>query len=105
MPQERVLNVKPRWETIPDEERVALLSVDLNDLRLRALDLADKAKKQAGQYSGWLLFCYAATPSGSNLSKEPAGSMSNPQEVTCALLHALAVFKSSGPLAAHHCAQ
>jgi len=49
LPQERVLNVKPCWETIPDEDRVELLSVDLNDLRLRAIDLADKAKKQAGQ--------------------------------------------------------
>lgn len=47
LPQERVLNVKPCWETIPDEDRVELLSVDLNDLRLRAIDLADKAKKQA----------------------------------------------------------
>jgi len=51
LPQERVLNVKPCWETIPDEDRVELLSVDLNDLRLRAIDLADKAKKQAGQIS------------------------------------------------------
>ncbi|DBA96032.1 TPA: hypothetical protein ACH3X1_001533 [Trebouxia sp. C0004] len=47
LPQERVLNVKPCWETIPDEDRVELLSIDLNDLRLRAIDLADKAKKQA----------------------------------------------------------
>lgn len=47
LPQERVLNVKPCWETIPDEDRVELLSVDLDDLRLRAIDLADKAKKQA----------------------------------------------------------
>ena len=49
LPQERVLNVKPCWENIPDEQRVELLSVDLSDLKLRAIDLADKTKKQAGQ--------------------------------------------------------
>ena len=49
LPQERVQNVKPCWETIPDEQRVELLSVDLNELKLRADDLAEKAKKQAGR--------------------------------------------------------
>lgn len=48
LPQDRVQNVKPCWETIPDEQRVDLLSVDLNELKLRADDLAEKAKKQAG---------------------------------------------------------
>ena len=49
LPQERVQNVKPCWETIPDEQRVELLSVDLTELKIRADDLADKAKKQAGE--------------------------------------------------------
>lgn len=49
LPQERVQNVKPCWETIPDEQRVQLLSVDLTELKLRADDLAEKAKKQAGR--------------------------------------------------------
>lgn len=49
MPQERVQNVKPCWETVPDEQRVELLSVALDELRLRAEDLAEKAKKQAGE--------------------------------------------------------
>ena len=49
LPQERVQNVKPCWETIPDEQRVELLSVDLTELKLRADDLAEKAKKQAGR--------------------------------------------------------
>ena len=48
MPQERVQNVKPCWETIPDEQRVELLSIGLDELKLRADDAADKAKKQAG---------------------------------------------------------
>lgn len=48
LPQERVQNVKPCWETIPDEQRVELLSVDLNELKVKADDLAEKAKKQAG---------------------------------------------------------
>ncbi|KAL3153768.1 hypothetical protein ABBQ32_013356 [Trebouxia sp. C0010 RCD-2024] len=47
LPQERVQNVKPCWETIPDEQRVELLSVDLNELKVKADDLAEKAKKQA----------------------------------------------------------
>ena len=49
LPQERVQNVKPCWETIPDEQRMELLSVDLTELKLRADDLAEKAKKQAGK--------------------------------------------------------
>lgn len=52
-PQERIQNVKPYWETIPDEQRVELLSIDLNDLKLRANDLAEKAKKQAGRRISW----------------------------------------------------
>ena len=54
LPQERVQNVKPCWETIPDQQRVELLSVDLNELKLRADDLAEKAKKQAGRGSSLL---------------------------------------------------
>ena len=48
LPQERVQNVKPCWATISDEERVQVLSISLEELRLRAIDLAEKARKQAG---------------------------------------------------------
>lgn len=55
LPQERVQNVKPCWETIPDEQRVELLSVDLNELKVRADDLAEKSKKQAGRNTSFPL--------------------------------------------------
>ena len=48
LPQERVQNVKPCWATISDEERVQVLSISLEELRLRGIDLAEKARKQAG---------------------------------------------------------
>lgn len=43
-----MLNVKPCWATTSDEGRVELLSITLEELKLRALDLAEKARKQAG---------------------------------------------------------
>lgn len=48
LPQERVLNVKPCWATTDDEGRVELLSITLAELKVRAIDLAEKARKQAG---------------------------------------------------------
>lgn len=51
LPQERVLNVKPSWAQTSNETRVDLLSISLEELRLKAIDLADKAQKQAGKLS------------------------------------------------------
>lgn len=48
LPQDRVLNVKPCWATTSNEGRVELLSISLEELRLKAIDLAEKARKQAG---------------------------------------------------------
>ena len=50
LPQDRVLNVKPCWATTSTEGRVELLSISLEELRLRAIDLAEKARKQAGPF-------------------------------------------------------
>lgn len=49
LPQERIQTVKLYWETVPDKQRVNLLSIDLNELKLRADDLAEKVTKQAGR--------------------------------------------------------
>ena len=46
---ERMSIVMSYWESLSDEQRMELLSVDLSDLRLRAAKLADKAKKHAGK--------------------------------------------------------
>lgn len=48
LPQDRVLNVKPCWATTSNEGRVELLSISLEELRLKAIDLAETARKQAG---------------------------------------------------------
>jgi hypothetical protein len=40
--------VRPFWETLTQEERVQLLSISLDDLRVRAKDLTARMRKQAG---------------------------------------------------------
>ena len=79
MPQERVQNVKPCWETVPDEERVELLSVDLSELRIRADDLAEKAKKQAGQSCSSAL----ANPFDTGYCCQLQQSMTSPELLVC----------------------
>ena len=59
LPQERVLNVKPSWAQTSNETRVDLLSISLEQLRLKAIDLADKAQKQAGNYHEYSTCCSA----------------------------------------------
>jgi hypothetical protein len=48
MPQDRVLAVRPFWETVPQEERVQLLSVSLEELAARAQELMARALKEQG---------------------------------------------------------
>ncbi|GLC41576.1 hypothetical protein PLESTM_001216400 [Pleodorina starrii] len=45
--QERVTLVRPLWETLEQEERVKLLSIDLDSVRSRAKQLAEAARQQA----------------------------------------------------------
>ena len=47
-PQERIQNVKPYWASLSDEEGVQVLSISLEELRLRAYDMTENARKQAG---------------------------------------------------------
>ena len=56
-PQERVAAVRPFWETLTQEQRVQLLSIDLQDLHARAKDVAARQRKQAGEEktpSAWM---------------------------------------------------
>lgn len=48
MPQDRVLAVRPFWETVSQEERVKLLSVSLEELKARAQELMARALKEQG---------------------------------------------------------
>jgi len=52
MPQDRVLAVRPFWETVPQEERVQLLSVSLEELAARAQELRARALKEQGAPGG-----------------------------------------------------
>lgn len=47
-PQDRVLAVRPFWETVPQEERVTLLSLSLEELRVRAEELTQRQIKEHG---------------------------------------------------------
>jgi hypothetical protein len=47
-PQEKVNAVKPLWETLPQEERVKLLTIPTSTLRERVKQLTERAKAQAG---------------------------------------------------------
>ena len=51
-PQDRVLAVRPFWETVAQEERVKLLSLSLEELRARAEELTQRALKEQGALSG-----------------------------------------------------
>ncbi|GLI67376.1 hypothetical protein VaNZ11_011557 [Volvox africanus] len=46
-PQERVTLVRPLWETLTQEERIKLLSINLDSVRARAKQLAEAARQQA----------------------------------------------------------
>ncbi|GIL82776.1 hypothetical protein Vretimale_8343 [Volvox reticuliferus] len=46
-PQERVTLVRPLWETLAQEERIKLLSIELDSVRARAKQLAEAARQQA----------------------------------------------------------
>lgn len=48
-PQERVDSVRTLWESLSQEERSQLLSVDLQTLKERAKQLADAVRHQAGE--------------------------------------------------------
>ena len=54
-PQDRVLAVRPFWETVPQEERVALLSLGLEELRVRAEEITQRQLKEHGarQEAAW----------------------------------------------------
>ena len=47
-PQDRVLAVRPFWETVPQEERVTLLSLGLEELRERAEEITQRQLKEHG---------------------------------------------------------
>ena len=48
--QDRVAKVKPFWESVPQEERLDLLSIPLNELEQRAAEMgAWQRKEQGGQ--------------------------------------------------------
>ena len=47
-PQDRVLAVRPFWETVPQEERVTLLSLGLEELRVRAEEITQRQLKEHG---------------------------------------------------------
>lgn len=48
-PQERVDAVRPFWESLSQEERVKLLTIDLTALRERARQVTETARQQAGE--------------------------------------------------------
>jgi hypothetical protein len=47
--QELVVDVRPYWEGLAQEQRVAALTLDLGLLRERAKLLSEKARAQAGE--------------------------------------------------------
>ena len=50
LPWDRVAKVKPFWESVPQQERLDLLSIPLNELKQRAAEMgANQRKKQGGQ--------------------------------------------------------
>ena len=52
LPQDRVAKVKPFWVTVPQEERLKLLSIPLSELKQRAAEVgAEQRKEQGGQGS------------------------------------------------------
>lgn len=46
--QERVAAVKPYWETLSQAARSKILTVSVTDLKLKAAELAERQRKQAG---------------------------------------------------------
>lgn len=48
-PQDRVAAVRPLWETLTQEQRVELLTVDLPTLREKAKLVLEQARQQAGE--------------------------------------------------------
>lgn len=58
-PQDRIDAVRPFWETQPQDERVKLLSVELQALRERARQQTEAARAAAG--ACWFV-CAAAWP-------------------------------------------
>ena len=47
-PQERVDAVRPFWESLSQEDRVAMLTIDVEGLREKARDLTEQARQQQG---------------------------------------------------------
>jgi hypothetical protein len=75
-PQERVAAVRPFWETLTQEQRVALLSIDLEELRGRAKDVAARQRRQAGA-RGWPPLsssCAHDCPPFSSCARDPTPS-------------------------------
>ena len=53
-PQERVAQVRPYWETLSHEDRVDLLTLDVDFLRQRAVEVTAKTQKQIGNSASTL---------------------------------------------------
>ena len=54
---ERMAKVKPFWESVPQEDRLDLVSIPLTELKQRAADnCARKRKQQGGQQSRIVMF-------------------------------------------------
>ena len=48
-PQERVAQVRPYWETLSHEQRVDLLTLDVEFLHQRAVEVTSRTQKQLGE--------------------------------------------------------
>ena len=48
LPQDRVAKVKPFWETVPQENRLDLLSIPLDELKQRAAEVGARQRKEQG---------------------------------------------------------
>ena len=48
LPQERIAKVRPFWETVPQEERLNLLSIPLSELKQRAAEVGARQRKEQG---------------------------------------------------------
>jgi hypothetical protein len=48
-PQERVDAVRPLWESLSQNERVAMLTIDVETLREKAREVTELAKQQGEQ--------------------------------------------------------
>eukprot|EP00884_Botryococcus_braunii_P009363 jgi/Botrbrau1/18428/Bobra.0072s0020.2 len=46
-PQERIAAVRPFWASLPQEKRIEVLTLSLEDLRARAKEITDRQRKQA----------------------------------------------------------